>query len=61
MKHVNKCENCIWFDQCHEEEACDYYSPVSFDEQEATDIEEYEKDLRVRHEIYMEQVYEQNS
>ena len=53
-----KCENCIWFDKCHEAEACD--DPASFEEQEAIDIEEYEDDLHMRHEVYMEQVAEQD-
>ena len=56
-----KCENCIWFDQCHEDEVCDSYEPASFEEQEAMDIEAYEEDLRMRHELYMEQVEEQDS
>lgn len=56
-----KCENCIWFDQCHEGEVCDSYEPASLEEQEAMEIEAYEKDLRMRHELYMEQVEEQDS
>ena len=56
-----KCENCIWFDQCHEDEVCDSYEPVSLEEQEAMEIEAYEKDLRMRHKLYMEQVKEQDS
>lgn len=56
-----KCENCIWFDQCHENEVCDSYEPASLEEQEAMDIEVYEEDLRMRHEYYMEQVEEQDS
>ena len=35
-----KCENCIWFDKCHEGEACDNYEPSSLEEQEALDMEE---------------------
>ena len=56
-----KCENCIWFDQCHEDETCDSYEPASLEEQEVIDIEAYEEDLRTRHEFYMEQVEEQDS
>ena len=56
-----KCENCIWFDQCHEDEVCDSYEPASLEEQEAMDIEAYEEDLRMRHKLYMEQVEEQDS
>ena len=61
MNTIKDRKNCIWFDQCHEDEACESYDPVSFEEQEAMDIEAYEEDLRMRHEIYMEQVKEQNS
>lgn len=56
-----KCENCIWFDQCHEDEVCDSYEPASLEEQEAMDIDAYEEGLRMRHELYMEQVEEQDS
>lgn len=59
MKYTRKCENCIWFDQCHEDEACDNYEPASLEEQEAIDIEAYDKDLHMRHALYMEQVAEQ--
>lgn len=61
MKYTRKCENCIWFDQCHEDEACDSYEPASFEEQEDMEIEAYEKDLRMRHELYTEQVEEQDA
>ena len=56
-----KCENCSWFDQCHEDEVCDSYEPASLEEQEVMEIEAYEKDLCMRHEMYMEQVEEQDS
>lgn len=56
-----KCENCIWFDRCHEDEVCDSYDPASLEELEAMDIEAYEKDLHMRHELYMERVEEQDS
>lgn len=55
-----KCENCIWFDQCHEDEACDSYEPASLEEQEVMELEAHEEDLRMRHKFYMEQVSEQN-
>lgn len=60
MKYTRKCENCIWFDQCHEDEVCDSYEPTSLEEQEVMEIESYEEDLRMRHEFYMEQVAEQD-
>ena len=55
-----KCKNCIWFDQCHEDEACDSYEPASLEEQEEIDAAEYEADLRMRHEHYQSQVSEQD-
>lgn len=60
MKYTRKCENCIWFNQCHEDEVCEDYFPASTEEQEAAEIEEYEADLYMRHELYQEQVAEQN-
>ena len=60
MSTIKNCKNCIWFDQCHEDEACDSYEPASLEEQEAMDIEVYEEDLRMRHAYYMEQVAEQD-
>lgn len=60
MSTIKNCKNCIWFDQCHEDEACDSYEPVSLEEQDAMDAAEYEKDLRERHEIYQEQIAEQD-
>ena len=56
-----KCESCIWYDKCHEEEACEYYEPTSTEEQELAEKAEYEEDLRMRHELYQEQVEEQNT
>lgn len=61
MNTIKNCKNCIWFDQCHEDEVCDSYEPASLEEQEATEIEAYEEDLHMRHELYMEQVAEQDS
>lgn len=61
MNTIKNCKNCIWFDQCHEDEVCDSYEPASLEEQEAMDIEACEEDLRMRHELYMEQVEEQDS
>lgn len=31
---MKDCKNCIWFDQCHEEEACEHYSPVDQEEED---------------------------
>lgn len=60
MAYTRKCENCIWVDQCHEDEACDYYEPASLEEQESIDIESYEEDIHMRHRLYMEQTTEQD-
>lgn len=59
-EYTRKCENCIWFDQCHEGEVCDNYEPISLEEQEVLDIKAYEEDLHIRHELYMKQVEEQD-
>lgn len=56
-----KCENCIWCDRCHDSETCEYYESESFKEQEDADIEAYNADLRLRHEIYSAHIAEQNS
>lgn len=60
MSYTKKCENCIWFDQCHEDEVCDDYTPASAEEEEAMEIKAYKEDLRMRHEIYSQQVAEQD-
>lgn len=60
MSTIKNCKNCIWFDQCREDKACDSYEPASLEEQEAMDAAEYEKDLRERHELYQEQIAEQD-
>lgn len=56
-----KCINCIWHDQCHEDEVCDSYEPASIEEQEVIDAEEYARDLFMRHEYYQEQIDEQRN
>lgn len=61
MKNTKKCENCVWFDTCAQEVACGDYSPVSVEEEEIAQLEEYEDDLRNRHEDYQELIEEQNS
>ena len=53
-------KNCIWFDQCHEDEVCEGYEPASLDEQEAIDIEAYQQDIDERHKVYSLQVEEQD-
>lgn len=55
-----KCERCIWFDQCSQEKPCEYYEPVSEEEADMTAKIEYEADLRMRHDLYMEYVKEQD-
>lgn len=55
-----KCENCIWSDKCHEEEACDGYEPAFLEEQEDIDVAAYNADIRMRYEYYQAIVTEQN-
>lgn len=59
MGNERKCEDCIWFDQCHEDEVCDCYDPSSNEEQETSLLNTYEADLNMRHELYQEQIDEQ--
>lgn len=61
MSTIKNCKNCIWFDQCYEDEACDSYEPMSIEEQEAVDAEGYERELLMRHEHYQEQIDEQRN
>ena len=61
MIDVKKCQNCIWYDQCGQDVACEDYDPVSPAEDEARVIQEYYDDLRERDEYYKEQIDEQNS
>ena len=60
MKNINKCENCIWCDQCAQNEVCADFTPLSFTEADIHS-EEYEADLRDRVECYQELIDEQNS
>lgn len=50
-----KCKNCIWNDQCGQDEACEYYDDGSSVSQQ--DIVAYKKDLLMRAEAY-EEVFE---
>ena len=61
MKFTRKCENCIWVDQCAQEVACEDYCPASQDELEEIQCDEFNSDLKDRHEYYHEQIEEQNS
>ena len=61
MNNMKKCKNCIWFDQCGQENACEDYTPVSEAEYDAIQAGEYDSDLSLRHNIFMEQIEEQNS
>ena len=54
------CKNCIWFDQCGQDCVCGEYEPASIEESEEELINEYIADLAERHEVYAEQLAEQN-
>lgn len=60
MEIIHKCENCIWFDQCHENEICDNYTPASTEELEDMDMSDYNGELRIRNSLYQRQVNEQS-
>ena len=53
------CKNCIWFDKCGCETACEYYETETLDE--ASSRMEYIKDLYERDILYKQQIEEQNS
>lgn len=55
---MKTCENCINYEVCPAEEACEYYDTISAEELEAMEIEQYEASLRERHDTYMSIVYE---
>lgn len=60
---MKNCKNCFWYDKCEDrcdnyiEVDCDYYEPL--DDEEIA-IEEYEKDLKERAQLYQELIDEQN-
>ena len=56
-----KCEGCIWFDQCGCDTVCEDYDPVQPEEEEADAEMAYELDLLERHGEYLEYVKEQDS
>jgi hypothetical protein len=61
MNNMNKCKNCIWFDQCGQENACEDYTPVSEAEYDDMQAKEYNSDLSLRHDICTKLIEEQNS
>lgn len=60
MSDNRMCKNCIWFEQCHEDEVCSDFEPLSLEEQEFMSVAEYEADLIIRHNYYQVQVSEQD-
>lgn len=61
MFNNKECKKCIWFDQCHESEVCEDYTPALTEEEEDNvKAELYMEDLDERHELYREQLLEQN-
>lgn len=54
-----KCEFCVWFDTCGNNEICEYYSPSG--EQDSNETRDYIKDLEERDLLYKELVEEQNN
>lgn len=60
---MKNCKNCFWYDKC--EDRCDDDIEVDFDcyeplDDEESAIEEYEKDLKERAQVYQELIDEQN-
>lgn len=61
MINTNKCKGCVWFDQCNDGEGCEFYTPISAQEEFDAAEEEYAQDLTARHDIYMKQTEEQDN
>ena len=51
------CTGCYWYNQCHEEERCDDYTPID----DSFLMNEYEHSLRERIADYAEMIDEMNS
>lgn len=58
---MRACEICIWKDQCESCEACSHYYPITNNDGDWSDVDEYESDLAQRFELYQEQIDEQNN
>ena len=58
---MRECKNCIWFDQCGQNDICEDYDPCDMTETEQENIQTYINDLDERHSLYMEQIKEQNA
>jgi hypothetical protein len=63
---MNKnCKHCLWYSCCEyvgecDGDGCECYEPADEEEADRIASEEYEDDLRIRQDIYMEQVGEQD-
>jgi hypothetical protein len=57
MNHAS-CKDCIWCDQCEQEETCENYSPIEGGGEE--DLSFYEQDLKMRGGVYADYVREIN-
>jgi hypothetical protein len=51
----------MWFEQCHEDEVCDYYDPVELNDHDEADVADYETELEVRFKTYQRQIAEYNN
>lgn len=57
---TRKCEDCIWFDKCNEQESvCEDYYPASEEECDEMLSKQYVADLDERHKYYQELIKEQ--
>lgn len=59
MKTINKCETCIWHEDCDGHSLCEDYFPA--DGETAYDVAEYAIDMAIRAEVYDKLVDEQNN
>lgn len=55
---TKKCSNCLWFDMCGDDKPCDNYSPANEQMEDAEKEESYKKDLKMRNELYNEELIE---
>lgn len=47
---MRDCKNCIWFDQCGQEEPCEYYETANTADK--LTIKSYNRDMELRDLVY---------
>ena len=54
LRNLHTCKECIWFDQCFDNEICEHFSPID----DSLDVTYYENDLEMRVAAYQEMIDE---